>query len=153
MDSENFPVKLRVYDLSKGMAKLHSLTLLGIQIDGIWHTSVEVYNHEFWFQSEILRSLPGSTHHGEALKVIDYGHTTIPKELFEEYLLDLDHKYNSTSYNLFKNNCNHFSDDLIQFLVGQKIPEEISGLPDMVLENPAFKAWLGFMGNFDRNVN
>jgi hypothetical protein len=36
-------VSLRVYDLSRGMARQLSPALLGKQIDGIWHTGVLVY--------------------------------------------------------------------------------------------------------------
>ena len=37
-------VTLRVYDLSRGMARQMSPALLGKQIEGIWHTGVLVFN-------------------------------------------------------------------------------------------------------------
>jgi len=43
-------VKLHVYDLSRGMARSMSLPIVGKQIDGIWHTGVEVFGSE-WFYS------------------------------------------------------------------------------------------------------
>lgn len=36
------PVKLYVYDLSNGMARAMSQSLLGTQIDAIYHTSIVV---------------------------------------------------------------------------------------------------------------
>lgn len=37
------------------------------------------------------------------------------------------------SYNLFENNCNHFTDEVAQFLTGKGIPHEIVNLPNEVL--------------------
>lgn len=41
-DDDGHPVKLYVYELSNGMARAMSQSLLGTQIDGIWHTSIVV---------------------------------------------------------------------------------------------------------------
>ncbi|CAB4429926.1 unnamed protein product [Rhizophagus irregularis] len=41
------PVKLYIYDLSRGMARALSMGFTGRQLDGIWHTSVVVYVCEF----------------------------------------------------------------------------------------------------------
>ena len=37
------------------------------------------------------------------------------------------------AYDLFKHNCNNFSDEVSQFLCGQGIPKSILQLPDEVL--------------------
>ncbi len=39
---ESFPVQLFVYDLSNGLARAMSASLIGTQIEGIWHTSIVV---------------------------------------------------------------------------------------------------------------
>lgn len=39
-------------------------------------------------------------------------------------------------YDLFKNNCNNFTDECTHFLTGQHIPDYITGLPDEVLKTP-----------------
>ena len=74
-------VKLYVYDLSNGMARQLSRQLVGRQIDGIWyvrnalnasaeltkllkcrHTSVVVFNLEFFYGQGILQTAPGQSH-------------------------------------------------------------------------------------------
>jgi len=39
-------------------------------------------------------------------------------------------------YDLFTNNCNNFSDECAHFLVGEKLPSYITGLPKEVLDTP-----------------
>jgi hypothetical protein len=50
------------------------------------------------------------------------GITSIPRELFIEMLADLRPRYNMTSYDLIKNNCNNFTNDVVTFLTGRPIP-------------------------------
>ncbi len=50
------------------------------------------------------------------------GTTSIPRELFIEMLADLRPRYNMTSYDLIKNNCNNFTNDVVTFLTGRPIP-------------------------------
>lgn len=46
--------------------------------------------------------------------------------------------FSSTSYNLLKRNCNHFSDEFATFLTGKDgcVPREIVSLPQEVLNSP-----------------
>jgi hypothetical protein len=46
----------------------------------------------------------------------------------DELLADLAERYTAESYNLFRNNCNNFSDELAQLLCGVGIPQHITGL-------------------------
>lgn len=50
-----FKVEVFVYDLSQGMARQMSPALLGKQIDGIWHTGVQVYGTEYYFGGGICQ--------------------------------------------------------------------------------------------------
>ncbi|TBU08518.1 putative PPPDE domain-containing peptidase [Hamiltosporidium tvaerminnensis] len=134
------PVILRVYDLSKGQAKILSLPILGIQIEGIWHTSVEVYQREYYFQDGILHVEPV-----KALKTYDMGITSLPNDVFHEYLEILSEKYNSTTYDLFKNNCNHFSNDATMFLLSKSIPTEILDLPEIVMKSPMYETLINML--------
>lgn len=43
-------------------------------------------------------------------------------EMLDEFLEDLKPRFNAATYDLLKNNCNHFSDELAQLLVGTGIP-------------------------------
>ncbi|KAM0678542.1 hypothetical protein BDAP_000945 [Binucleata daphniae] len=128
-------VHLRIYDLSNGSAQKISQSLLGIAIEGVWHTSIEVYDKEFYFQSGILYAKPGCTPSGTPLKRTFLGTTNITYEIFNDYLHSLDHKYNQNSYNLFYNNCNHFSNDCTNFLVNENIPQYILDLPNQVISS------------------
>jgi desumoylating isopeptidase 1 len=74
------PVKLYVYDLSRGMARAMSMQFLGRQIEGIWysrifesscehdltrslrHTSVVVFNKEIFYGRGIQITTPGRSH-------------------------------------------------------------------------------------------
>lgn len=46
---EHSTVKVRIYDLSQGLAKNLSRMLIGKQIDGIWHTGVVVFGKEYFY--------------------------------------------------------------------------------------------------------
>ena len=41
-------MQVYLYDLSQGMARALSQQFLGKQIDGIWHTGIVVYGHEYF---------------------------------------------------------------------------------------------------------
>src|ERR1700761_362328 len=129
-------VQLYIYDLSRGMARQYSQMLTGIQIDAIYHTAI-VFNHvEYFFGQGIHRKVPGSTHHGQPMKIVHMGKTDLPLDVVEEYLESLEDIYTPESYDLFLHNCNNFSQDLAMFLVGKSIPDEIKNLPETFLRSP-----------------
>jgi len=86
-------VSLYLYDLSQGLAKNLSQALTGTQIDGIWHTSVVVFQREYYFGQGILSAMPGTTAHGSPVRVFDMGSTNIPKDVFLEYIQRLREVY------------------------------------------------------------
>ena len=51
---EAYPVKVYVYDLSHGMMAALSPSLLGTRLDGLWHTAVVVYGHEYKYLTPIV---------------------------------------------------------------------------------------------------
>ena len=53
-DEEKFTVDLYVYDISGGLAKALSRSVIGKQIDGVWHTNVVVYGYEFYFGGGVM---------------------------------------------------------------------------------------------------
>jgi hypothetical protein len=55
--------------------------------------------------------------------------THIPEDVRDEFLADLAERYTPQSYSLLHNNCNNFSHELAQLLVGCGIPDHITGLP------------------------
>lgn len=60
-----YPVTLHVYDLSAGLAAQHSRSLIGRQIDGIWHSGIVVFGKEFYFGCGISYDLPACTPFGK----------------------------------------------------------------------------------------
>ncbi|QRW06303.1 ATP-dependent RNA helicase DHX8 [Ceratobasidium sp. AG-Ba] len=93
-------VQLYVYDLSGGLAKALSLQMTGKQIDGIWHTSVVVFGKEIFYGQGIAITLPGRSHHGQPLQIIEFGDTAIDEETFNEYLTEIRQQYTADKYHL-----------------------------------------------------
>ncbi|RDB15260.1 hypothetical protein Hypma_004803 [Hypsizygus marmoreus] len=129
-------VQLYVYDLSNGMARQLSRQLTGRQIDGIWHTSVVVFGNEIFYGQGINTTLPGRSHHGAPLQVIDMGETAIDEETFDEYVTEMKEHYTADKYHLLEFNCNSFTNDCIGFLTGGAIPNYIKDLPTDFLSTP-----------------
>ncbi|KAK2820864.1 hypothetical protein Q5P01_023823 [Channa striata] len=134
----SYPVKLYIYDLSRGMARQLSPLMLGKHLDGIWHTAIVVHGKEYFFVGEGINScLPGGTPLGEPDSIVDLGLTEVPEEIFMEHLTSLaESTYSGDKYKLFEHNCNTFSNEVAQFLTGKKIPSYITDLPAEVLSTP-----------------
>lgn len=142
-EDAQFPVKLYIYDLSNGLARALSPSLLGIQLDGVWHTSIVVHDTELFFSASapgIHKTVPGGSHHGTPLIVEDLGNTCLPPAVVKEFLGDLGERYKGEDYDLFKRNCNHFTDEVAEFLVGKGIPIYITEVVDRVLSTEFGKA-------------
>ncbi|XP_065838160.1 uncharacterized protein [Oscarella lobularis] len=135
--SASFPVKLHVYDLSRGLARQLSEPLLGKRLDGVWHTGVLVFGKEYFFGSlGIEWCPPGGTILGTPDQVIDMGNSHVPEEIFNEYLISLKDDFSPSSYHLLEHNCNNFSAEIVQFLTGNPIPQHITNLPQEVMSTP-----------------
>ena len=138
-DDGTHAVRLRVYDLSLGMAKQVSLQLVGKQFDLIPHTGIEVYGTEYFFGGGVQALPPATVEATFGLKpceVVELGRTAIPKEVFEGFLTEIAPRFTEATYNLFTHNCNNFSDELAQFLLGEGIPGRIVDLPQEFLGTP-----------------
>ncbi|XP_008313040.1 desumoylating isopeptidase 1 [Cynoglossus semilaevis] len=151
--SDTFPVKLYVYDLSRGMARQLSPLMLGKVLEGIWHTAIVIHGREYFFGGQGINSCPpGGTPLGEPDSIVDLGRTEVPAELFTDYLASLaESTYSGDKYNLFEHNCNSFSSELAQFLTGRKIPSYITDLPSDILSTPFGQALRPFLNSFSIN--
>ncbi|KAI5171939.1 desumoylating isopeptidase 1 [Nematocida sp. LUAm3] len=127
-------IELWVYDLSNGQAEKLFNELLHIDIQGIWHSSVVCNGSEHYFFSGIKKALPGSTHFGAPVKTIPFGKSEKTPQELQKYLEANDHRFTDATYDLFLHNCNHFSNDLLKFLVNQEIPIYIME-PAILLQN------------------
>ncbi|XP_068161572.1 desumoylating isopeptidase 1b [Antennarius striatus] len=132
------PVKVYIYDISKGMARQLSYAMLGKQLDGIWHTAIVIHGTEYFFGGQGISSCsPGGTILGEPDSIVDLGSTEVSSEIFLEYVVALgESTYRGDKYNLFEHNCNTFSNEVAQFLTGKKIPSYVTDLPSEVLSTP-----------------
>lgn len=136
-------VQVYVYDLSRGLARSYSRMLLGTEIEAIYHTSVIVRGKEYYLDQGIQMIRAQSYHlkYGAPIEVIDVGETFIDDETIHAFIDDLkgreDMKYEAARYDLFTNNCNHFSNTFLEFLCDKKLDDRILNLPQVVLETPA----------------
>ncbi|XWS31293.1 hypothetical protein CRYUN_Cryun23aG0064700 [Craigia yunnanensis] len=112
------------------------MTFLGKVIEGIWHTGVVVYGNEYYFGGGIQHAPVGTTPYGKPIRVIDLGVTHVPKDVFEMYLQEISPRYRAETYSLLTHNCNNFSNEVAQFLVGSSIPDYILQLPNEVMSSP-----------------
>ncbi|CAA7017141.1 unnamed protein product [Microthlaspi erraticum] len=136
MAEEAHRVTLNVYDLSQGLARQLSASLLGKVIEGVWHTGVVVYGNEYFFGGGIQHLPAGTTPYGAPLRIIELGESHVPQDVFEMYLQEISPRYTAESYNLLTHNCNNFSNEVAQFLVGKGIPDYILQLPNEVMNSP-----------------
>ncbi|GJP81603.1 hypothetical protein CLOP_g11746 [Closterium sp. NIES-67] len=121
-EASSHSVVLHVYDLSHGLARQLSQTLLGTAIDAVYHTGVVAYGTEYWFGAGVQRGVPGRTYFGPPMEAIRLGSTEVPRDLFEQFLADVSARYSPQRYSLLSHNCNHFSDDVAHFLLGAASP-------------------------------
>lgn len=95
-----------------------------------------VYGTEYFFGGGIQQIPAGTAPYGTPLRVIDLGVTHVPKDVFEMYLEEISPRYTAETYSLMTHNCNNFSNEVTQFLVGATIPEYILNLPNEVMSSP-----------------
>lgn len=95
-----------------------------------------VYGTEYYFGAGIQQDPAGRTPYGTPVRVVDLGVTHVPKEVFEDYLQEISGRYTPETYNLLSHNCNNFSNEVAQFLVGASIPSYILELPSDVMNSP-----------------
>ena len=111
----SFPVSVNLYDLSNCMAKQMSRAIIGKQIDGIWHTGIVVFGREYYYGGGICNDPPNRTPYGSPIQNIPLGSTELDRDTFVSWLNAMSPKYAPHNYDLFKNNCNNFSDDCANF--------------------------------------
>ncbi|XP_045448898.1 uncharacterized protein LOC123657391 [Melitaea cinxia] len=141
---EGVPVDLYIYDLTNGLASVLSPAILGRQVEGVWHTSVVVFEREYFYGGAGVTSCaPGGTQLGAPHQVLRLGTTFVPFPVFNEYIQGLaTTTYTAGAYRLLEHNCNHFSDEVGQFACGARVPEHIRRQPERDLPAP-LRAALG----------
>jgi len=127
--TKNNHVVVHVYDLAKELNdKFYKFGL------GIFHSGVEINGKEYWFfghQFEftgIIVLNPGIRSLGSMTKreSIFMGISKLSSEEIQTVINDFSYKYKGNTYHPLNRNCNHFSNDFCQTLVGKRIPSFIN---------------------------
>ena len=156
-------VSLISYDISGKATKNLSRILFGKKIEGIWHTSILAFGYEWWYGGDCFQSRPFSTPFGPTPdKVEDLGETTRTLTEVKDFIrTKMRKKYNYNTYDVIKNNCNHFSNDVSMFLCHVGIRKSVVSLPGDLLSGglakvlrPFLNKWLGgFSGAEDEHAD
>ena len=145
-------ISLVFYDISSSATKNLSRILFGKKIEGIWHTSILAFGYEWWYGGDCFQSRPFSTPFGATpTRIEDIGTSTRTVQELKEFVRSkMRKKYNYVSYDVISNNCNHFTNDISQFLVHRGIRKSIVSLPSELLSGglakimrPFLNKWLG----------
>jgi desumoylating isopeptidase 1 len=67
---------------------------------------------------------------------MNLGETEIPEEMFMELLRDISDRFTTQNYNVLTNNCNNFTNEVAELLLGVGIPKDIVDLPQNFLQTP-----------------
>ena len=150
--NQKHTVTLYVYDISNGMAKTFGQMFTGKYVEGIWHTSICVFQQEFYFAGGIVYDPPKTTPHGHPVKELHLGETELTPIDFMNYLKSINHEFTQDSYDIFKKNCNHFTQNICEFLLGKGIPDEFLHQARDFEHTPIGKMIGGFQVNV-KNAN
>lgn len=140
-------VILRVYTLGTREAVQMLNTVLKKDFKGIWHTSIEVYGKEIFFANEIIKTIPDTTIHGLPHTKHNMGITNVSEEEFNLFLQTLEDQFGKNTYDLLRNNCNHFTDTCTSFLVDKKVPNYIMEVHEAALESEVVSKMMGIFFN------
>jgi len=69
--------------------------------------------------------------------VLNLGITEIPEEMFMELLRDISPRFTTQTYHVMTNNCNNFTNEVAELLLGEGIPRDIVDLPQNFMQTPA----------------
>ncbi|MBA0847517.1 hypothetical protein Goshw_019110 [Gossypium schwendimanii] len=95
---------------------------------GIFHSGIEVHGKEYGFGAHDFpvsgvfevepKSCPGFIYRSSIL----LGRINMPYSEFREFIENVASEYHGDTYHLISKNCNHFTDDMAQRLIGRHIP-------------------------------
>lgn len=150
------PVELVLYDISHGASRLFSPLLLGRHFEAIYHSSVLVFGTEFWYGGNLFENEPPldpqifghplsdslqqleTSAYNQEMRVVRLGCTLATLGELREVLRNvMKFRYRADNYDVLTHNCNCFSDDVVKFLTGRGIPENVRRLPELVMSTPA----------------
>lgn len=66
------------------------------------------------------------------------GETSITEDLFDSFIDDIRDRFTAENYDLLNHNCNNFTNEAAEFLLGNGIPDYIINLPNVIRNHPIF---------------
>ncbi|EZG55241.1 putative peptidase [Gregarina niphandrodes] len=148
-------VELKCYDLSKGVASMIAGPLLGLELEGVWHTSILFGGIEWFYGGGIQRAPPAvvEREYGMTpLKVLKLGRSSVTVESLHAWCNEHADEFSETQYDFLAHNCNHFSDAVARFLLGQGIPHEVLNQHEVISRNPGGKMLVNMVDAFQRQA-
>lgn len=128
------PVSLHMYDLSSGSMRTWT------SIEGVWHTSVVVFGVEYFYNGRPVMDTPGKSDFGDVTKVLHLGTTFYKQDELHAFVSEsLASRYNIGSYDVIEHNCNHFSDEVLVFLLDERLPDDIMNQKDVLFQIPGMR--------------
>ncbi|KAJ4811656.1 PPPDE putative thiol peptidase family protein [Rhynchospora pubera] len=121
-------IYLNVYDLTPFNNYLYWFGL------GVFHSGIQVYGMEYGYGAhdysssgvfEVEPRLCPGFHFRLSVRI---GSTTLPRSDFQNFIQELASKYHGNSYNLISKNCNHFTEEVAEYLTGKPIPAWVNRL-------------------------
>ena len=67
------------------------------------------------------------------IEIVPMGYTELPVEIILGFVEENSHRFTSETYDLLSHNCNNFSEEFVNFLTGNHIPDKILNLPNVFL--------------------
>jgi hypothetical protein len=118
------------------MARNMSLSVIGKQLDGIWHSGIVVFGIEYFYGGGICAAPAGRAIPHLAYQEISLGETCKSKIELEVFLQTINSRFTQATYSLLRHNCNNFANEVSTFLTGTGIPQHIIRLPQEFLTSP-----------------
>lgn len=149
MTAAAFPVTLCMYDLSNGLAAQMSAQILGVHFDAIWHTSIVVFDTEFYFDGGVGIAAcqpPFTSRFGRPIRQVRHS-TRVDRATFLNWVESIGQvKYGPGDYDMIRRNCNHFSEDALMFLASETLPDTVSHMIPRLLATPQGRMMLPMLG-------
>mmetsp|Transcript_123889 Transcript_123889/g.246572 ORF Transcript_123889/g.246572 Transcript_123889/m.246572 type:complete len:406 (+) Transcript_123889:78-1295(+) len=134
-------VKLNVYDLSGGRARMLSRWLPMPELEGLWHSGLVVFGWEYFYCGDVICAEPGRTVFGVPNKHISLGWTIRQRSELHQFIVqEIKPRFTRDKYDTLDHNCNHFSDHICGWLGCQRLPDEILQQHEKIFESPFAKA-------------
>ena len=133
-----------VYDLTKGLSDVLSPILFGSRIKRIYHTSIVVFDTEYFYTSRgIVTCRPGTSVLEAPDSKIAYGHFFLNRIDIADWLAQAKTStFSSEKYSLLEHNCNTFSELFLYRLIGASLPEAIKYQVAEISNTPLGNIWI-----------